>query len=184
MADLTTLAAVKEYLGQKDTATTDDALLSKLISRASAFIVTYSSREYLSQTYNETRDGNGSNRLILKNQNVTAVASVVIDGQSIPIGGSPQTPGFWFSGRWVYLNGYRFSLGFGNVQIIYTAGYETVPADVEQVCIELVANKYKRRDRIGEVSKNLNGMVVSYSTSDLSDDHKSILDFYESNVPI
>jgi hypothetical protein len=184
MADLTTLAAVKEYLGQKDTATTDDALLSKLISRASAFIVTYANREFLSKAYTETRDGNGSNRLILKNQNVTAVASVTIDGEEIPAGGSSTKQGFWFSGRWVYLNGYRFSLGFGNVNIVYTAGFATVPADVEQVCIELVANKYKRKERIGEVSKNVNGMVVSYSTTDLSSDHREILDLYESVVPV
>jgi len=184
MSDFTTLAAVKEYLGQKETATTDDALLSKLISRASAFIVTYTSREFLTKSYDETRDGNGATRLILRNQNVTAVASVAINGQPISPGGSITKQGFWFSGRWIYLNGSRFPLGFGNINIAYTAGFATIPADIEQVCIELVANKYKRKERVGEVSKNINGMVVSFSTTDLSTDHRDILDFYESNIPV
>lgn len=184
MADFTTLAAVKEYLGQKETATADDALLAKLITRASAFICTFTKREFLSREYTDFRNGNGSNRMILINQDVTAVSSVTINGRSIPPGGSSQKSGFWFSGRWVYLTGYRFDIGMSNVEIVYIAGFETIPADVEQVCIELVASKYKRKDRIGESSKNINGQVVSYTKADISPDNRLILEFYENNIPV
>ena len=57
MADLTTLANVKGWLGV--TATTDDALLSRLISAASDYVQTWLNRTIATQTYSETRDGSG-----------------------------------------------------------------------------------------------------------------------------
>lgn len=107
-------------------------------------------------------------------------------GYNVPAREEEKGTGFYFvpQDRWIYLNGYRFNVGMANVNVVYTAGFSSVPADIEQVCIELVANKYKRKDRIGEVSKNLNGMVVSYSTSDLSSDHKEILAIYSQVAPI
>ena len=41
----------------------------------------------------------------------------------------------------------RFCHGFQNIIIRYTAGYTTIPADLEQVCIDLVKIYYDMRDK-------------------------------------
>lgn len=46
--------------------------------------------------------------------------------------------------------------------------YSYVPADLEQLCIELVAERYRYKDRIGQTSKSMGGQeTVAYSITDL-----------------
>jgi hypothetical protein len=71
MADLTTLANVKGWLGV--TATTDDALLTRLISAASDYVQKWLNRTIAVQPYTETRDGTGGYVLPLSNYPVSAV---------------------------------------------------------------------------------------------------------------
>lgn len=181
--DFTTLADLKSYLNLNNT--NDDALLARMISAGSAFLVTYLARDILSNTYSEMRNGNGSNRMMLKNSPVTAVSSITVYGQTIPSGGAAGVKtGYWFDSKQIYLYGYQFSLGHGNVVINYTAGYSTIPLDLEQVCIELVSVKFKRRQRIGEDSKDFGGQTVSFAKRDLSPDHTDLLAKYKRVVPI
>ncbi|HUN48020.1 MAG TPA: hypothetical protein VMU85_15930, partial [Stellaceae bacterium] len=60
----------------------------------------------------------------------------------------------------------------------YTAGYPATPPEVEQACIELVALRYRERERIGHVSKSLAGETVAFSQKDMSDDIRTILSVY------
>ena len=175
--DLTTLANVKQYLGI--TASASDALLQQLISAASAFIGNYTSRNFLTQTYTEMMNGTGSSRLMVKHTPLISVSSVIINGLPVAAGGSSQIPGFWSDSKFIYLNGYRFTVGFSNVALVYSAGYDIAPLDVEQIAIELTVNKYKRKDRIGENSKNLAGQVISYSIVDLSAENQKLLGKYK-----
>lgn len=115
-SDLTTLDKVKEYLSVKGP--TDDALLQRLISAASAFLLGQMNR----------REGLEYN--------------------------------------------YQF-----------TQGLPEVPADVDFACCELVALRYKEKDRIGEISKNLAGQTVSYSQKDISDFGRSVIDQYKRVTP-
>ena len=55
------------------------------------------------------------------------------------------------------MRGYVFTRRAQNVVVTYTAGYDTVPPDIAQACIELVCQRYRERTRIGEVSKALGG---------------------------
>ena len=116
--DLTTLANIKEYLNQKSTVTTDDALLQRLITAASAFLLGQMNR----------REG--------------------LDYD------------------------YQFAKGFARV-----------PADIEFACCELVALRYKEKDRIGEISKNLAGQTTSYSQKDLSKFGRSVIKNYKRVTP-
>lgn len=177
--DFTTLTEVKEYLGIAETSTKDDSLLGKLISRASSFICNYVSTSFLQADYVEQRDGNDSMRLMLRNLPVTNVSSVIINGQNIPPGGNSQKNGFWFDDTFVYVNGYRFNRGMSNVSISYTAGFATIPIDVEMTCIELVASKYKRKDRIGKTSDGLAGQQTNYTISDLTAEQKKTINSYK-----
>jgi hypothetical protein len=179
--DLTTLDNVKGWLSPPLTTTGDDALLTRLVTAASQFIQTWLNRAIASQTYSETRDGNGGQRLVFANTPVTAVASLTIDGGAIPSAPSPHWRGYIFGATTLYLQGCRFEPGFQNVVVSYTAGYESTPPEIEQACIELVTLRYKERDRIGQVSKNLAGEVVAFTQKDMPADVQTLIDQYRRN---
>ncbi|MEP7299158.1 MAG: head-tail connector protein [Burkholderiales bacterium] len=179
---LTTLENVRAWLNV--TSTADDALLTRMIEAASAFIETWLGRKILSANYVETRDGALGTRLITRNYPVTAVASVVSDGITIPLAASVSEHGYVFWPWGLALRGHGFTRGYGNVVISYTAGYASVPADIEQACCELVGLRYKERDRIGFVSKTLAGETVTFSTKDMSASIKTTLQGYKAVVPV
>ena len=183
--DLTTLANVKAYLSPPLATTADDALLSRLITAASQFIQTWLNRTIASATYTDTRNGTGGTRLFLRNRPVTAVSAVAVDGISIQASSAvPNGSGYLFDDSSVYLIGYSFTKGAQNVVIQYTAGYAATPPEIEQACIAFVVLRYKERDRIGQVSKNLGGEIVSFQQKDMSPDVATLLDQYRNVVPL
>lgn len=180
MADLTTLANAKQWLGV--TTSADDALLSRLVSAASDYIQTWLNRTIQSQAYTETRDGTGGAKLSLANYPATAVSLVSVDGISIPPSAGVNSPGYLFSPTQIILRGYSFTRGIQNVTLAYTAGFATTPNEIEQSAIELVSLRYKERDRIGLVSKGLAGETISYSQKDFSDAIETTLTNYKKVV--
>lgn len=195
MADLASLSDVKAWLqtGQQPYPPTDDALLARLITAASDFIVTWLSRPIASANWQETRDGKGGSRMQLWATPVTAILGVAFrngDGLipipalpgSTPSGivtipaasqqiivptftGSTGALGYTFTPTELCLWGWTFYRGFQNVIVQYTGGYTTVPGDIQQACIELVVRKYRERTRIAEHSRSLGGAeTVAYST--------------------
>jgi len=176
--DLTTLANVKGWFAPPLITTADDALLTRLVTAASQFIQSWLDRTLAQQGYTETRDGGGGSSLAFANTPVSAVSALAIDGIAIPPASDAVSPGYAFSATRLYLRGYAFTRGVRNVTLSYTAGYAATPPEVEQACIELVALRYKERDRIGHVSKSLAGETVSFSQKDMSDDIKTLLSLY------
>src|SRR6266478_6375740 len=170
--DLTTLADVKAWLqtGQSAFPTTDDALLTRLITAASQFIQTWLNRRIVEADYFELRDGTGGKRLQFGSFPVSAVLSLTIDGQIIPAAVSSWAPGYTFSPTQLALRGYSFTRRAQNVMVTYTAGFTTTPPEVAQACIELIGLRYRERTRVGEVSKAIGGgETVTYSQKDMSD---------------
>jgi hypothetical protein len=54
--------------------------------------------------------------------------------------------------------------------------YSFIPGDVEQACIELIGERYRAKDRIGESSKSIGGQeTVSYVTAAKNDFVKELL---------
>ena len=185
--DLTTLADVKAWLqtGQAAFPSSDDALLTRLISASSQYIQTWLNRQIASANYLETRDGTGGNRLQFACFPVTAMLSLTIGGQVVPATTSGGAAGYSFSATQLSLLGYCFNRGAQNVVVSYTAGYSTTPPDVVQACIDLVALRYRERARIGEVSRSLGGAeTVAYSQKDMSDAIKTLLQQYRLVAPI
>jgi Phage gp6-like head-tail connector protein len=128
MADLTTLADVKAWLGRSDT--NSDALLTALITRASRQICSYLQRPLLlPRNVTETRDLSGGRSLLLKEWPVLSIASVTVGGIALPQA-STQIPG-WALDAWngappgrpqaLWLRGYDFG---GDVEVNYQAGYQ------------------------------------------------------------
>jgi hypothetical protein len=112
--DLTTLGDVKSWLqtGQNAFPTTDDALLTRLITAASQFIQTWLNRQITSQDWIETRDslGNvlGPNdvRYQFAAFPVTAVSRVIVDGIVVPAIPTPAQSGAAAVGTMAAQRGY------------------------------------------------------------------------------
>lgn len=183
MADLTTLDAVKAWAGIKGAA--DDDLLKALITAQSAYIQTWLNRTLAVTQYTEMRDGvaNGDT-LVLGNYPVTEVTAVTINGQPIPASPDYVASGYWFDDIAIYLAGYRMTKGRRNVKVVYKAGYADVPPELAQACTELVAFRYKERERIGHQSKSLGGETVAFTVKDFPPDVQTILNNYRKVVPI
>lgn len=160
--DLTTLANVKAFIPSMGTVTTFDALLGRLITAASSWIKSYLNRDILTTTYVETLDGTGTTGLMVGQYPITALTSLVVDGKDV-------TADAIFNRRMIRLKTGKFYTGVGNVVVNYTTGYAAAPSDLEQACIELVAWRFRERERLGLASKSLQtgGEVESYQTTDV-----------------
>lgn len=184
--DLTSLADVKAWLqtGQSAFPTTDDGLLARLISAASQYVQTWLNRRIPMADYLEVRDGTGGQRLQFACFPVSAVLSLTIDGIAIPPAPTPSpstvsASGYVFSSTELALRGYKFVRGAQNVVFSYTAGYSAIPPELAQACIELVALRYRDRQRIGEISKTVGGgETVNYSQKDMSAAISTLLQHY------
>ena len=156
---LTTKEKVKEYLGI--TVTDYDDLLDSLISRMSTFIEQYCNRSFDEAEHTEQYDGTLRNSgLIRLNQiPVSAIASIHDDttrafGTETLIEASKYV--FYGDSGVVQLDhGYEFKIGYQNIKVVYTAGYATIPGDLEQATIELVAYKFQVRGKEGIRSEKL-----------------------------
>jgi hypothetical protein len=164
--DLTAIADLKAWVVINNVA--DDTLLARLITAVSKRIVTYCSRAFAQAAYTDAYDGKDTLALPFENFPVSAVSSLTIDGTVIPASPAPTSlnpavPGYRFSETMLSLIGcYRFTRGYQNVIVAYTAGYTTIPEDVAQACIEWCAVRYRERDRIGHRSKSIAGETVSF----------------------
>lgn len=125
---LTTLSSVKAYL-KLGNESTDDALLNELIKACSTAIENYCQRKFGVDTYEEEYDGSGKPFLLLQNYPVTSITSVEVDEQVIDTGEYKvrKNNGMLFrKGIWPQ--------GVMNITVIYSAGLDEVPSDVELAC--------------------------------------------------
>jgi hypothetical protein len=202
MSDLATLADVKAWLstGERALGPRDDAMMARLITSASSFIESWLARPIGLAHWREIRDGPGGERGYRMQLAVTPVVDVdLLNICGRQIANVPLVPtqqmslnqvGYFFDATSVILRGDRFQRGIGNVIVEYTAGYDPIPGDIEQACIEMVVRKYRERTRIGETSRSLGGAeTVAYSTvmfsrRDMGTDIEALLWQYRQAAPI
>lgn len=175
--DLTTLENVRQFLAVKNT--TDDELLTSLITRASQFMETLCSQSLKSKTITERFDGSGGFRQFVTVSPIISVASVVVDGINVPSAGTSTTAaGYRIGHAHIIRNLEKFPVGIENVEITYTAGLATIPTDLEQACIHLVAYWYRKNTHIGEASKALAGGSTTFDMSEMPSDVKLTINNY------
>ena len=172
MPQLTTLAAVKAYLGIDHD--NDNDLLETLVGAESKIIESWLGRKYGTISYTDIFSGSGGTEHLFRNYPVTAVTSLTIDGKTIDEAETIQDTGYMVYDNRLLLFGHVFSWGKNNCRAEYNAG-EDVPADVGQACIELAAIRYKNRDRIGLKSKGLAGETITYDRKAIPDEIKVML---------
>lgn len=193
--DLVTLSAVKEWLGIELTNTDADALLGRVISATSEMIKQYLNNDITSQEYTETYDGFGGDWMVLRRYPVTAVGGLWFSGQAIPAATGNGRNVAWKNGyvlleesggnQRLVLFDKLFPNQRSSVVVTYTAGYATIPMDLQQVAWELVGSRYKMMERIGYTSKALGGQeTVSFAPNRMDDYSMSILNQYRRVTPI
>jgi len=160
---LCALQDVKTYLAI--TSASEDDVLTALIAAASGDIGNYCNRTFEQATYTETRNGNGADRMGVRQSPIVSVQSVSVDGLAVPAAPDAVSDGYVFSDTAIYIRNrgrhgfpsapWCFARGVQNVALAYTAGYATIPADLNQACVELVAWKRAKRQRIDKTSETL-----------------------------
>jgi len=181
---LTTLANAKEFLKIPVSETEDDSILNRIITAADAFVKNYCGRVLeaadLTELHSTTK---GQVVLVLDEYPVNSVTSLHDDperafGADTLIATTDyvvdKAEGI------IRLDGVYFAGGLQNVQVVYNAGYTTVPADLEQATLELVAQKYHSYDKIrqGIESRSFNGESVSFFMGEMLKETRAVLDRY------
>jgi hypothetical protein len=151
--DLTTLDAVKAWLALKTN--DDDILLQRLITAESKAIEKVLQRPVLAERRTDFIQSYGSATIMPPVTPIQEIAVVLLDGEEVPVR---------HDGLQVWRTDGLFWPRNSRIQVTYIAGYDEVPLDIEQACIELVAFHYRGRDRIGHASKSIAGETVSFIT--------------------
>lgn len=183
MADLTTLAAVKSYVGI--TSSADDEQLTSLITAYSEWARSVMSRDITVQSYVSWSSGRGGVSMLVREWPIVSVTALAIEGVTIPAAPAWNAYGYRFAERSITLSGgIIFPIGFDNVRVAYSAGFAVIPADIAQAINELVGLRYKMRDKIEWSSKSLAGETVSLVTKDMPDSVRTVLRNYTNVVPV
>lgn len=185
--DLCTVADVVGFLGGSVSA---DAQLEIqfLVTACSQAAASFCSRNFITRSYTEARNGTGTSSIVLRESPVTAITSVYIGTLPIPAGAPGGSVGYLIDDGILYLlNGPPFPRGVQNVVVSYTAGYtdltnpatSTIPMDLRQAIVEAVSVTFKRRQNLGVSSKTIAGESISYILSQWPASSKAVLGYYQ-----
>ncbi len=189
--DLTTLANVKGRAEVKSN--TEDSEIQRLITAFSQHVYVRTGRRALNQVtdFLEAYDGNGARELRLLDSPITALRSVKINNVSQTISTSYGIPGLAITGNGKYIGFVhgafgRFVKGIQTIQVDYSAGYDGVPADLEDACCEAVAIAVKRKAWLDLKSKSISVQggagTTSYRDWELPPHVERVLDSYTRKV--
>lgn len=199
MNDLVQMDQVKDWLGIPFTNTDDDGTIQFLISAFSQYVLNKTGVSSFTsvQQYNEIYDGNGATRMFVNNTPIQSLISLTIGAFSPPVSTSTVYPGIYIelSKKSIAFRAqagsfyppsaiypYFFLQGQGNIQIVYTAGFSSVPFDLGEACMAAVAINYKRKDYIDLASRSLSAGggsgTTTYRNWGLPPEINEVIEFY------
>jgi hypothetical protein len=191
-AALTSVAYVKDFGGIA--ISNYDSYLQNRIYAISQAISSYCRRTFTQQTYTEVLDGPGSTELMLGHSPVQSITSLTTNINSnfptpiLPanIIVNPNTGILSInpsSTQWQWFNYQPQS-----IQVVYQAGYVTIPLDIQDICAEAVMLLYYKMtgnqditlvsEQIGDYSRTSRADIQKL----LSDDMKSTLNRYREEI--
>ena len=181
MTALTTIESVKSYLSI--TSEADDAVIARLVQACSEYIQSWLTRDLGLQEYTDIFDGTDGNTHMFSAYPVANVTNLKINNRDIPSAQDQTQSGFILAERKLALRGYYFTKGLMNCSVTYTAGFVEIPKDIEQAAIEMIAIRYRSRDRVGVVSKSLAGESITFDQNDMPEFIKTKLINYRKVIP-
>lgn len=168
---LVTLAKYKEYLKIGSSDTTRDAELTDMASAVEKRIKTFLNRDLETASYVEIYNGTDCGELPLRQTPITAITKVEeyegLDSTNTEVwvtyalGTDYERLFIPTTAHAIMMYGRDFSYGMQNYRITYTAGYSTIPADIQLACKELLKvtwdNSPVNQGRLGFLSTSANG---------------------------
>jgi hypothetical protein len=163
---LVTLNVAKDYLEIPLANTAQDTRIERHINAASQMFERWTSRKLKRQTHTEQHDGKGSNTIMLLEWPCVKPSRVCVDSAwTFAVGDDVQSTEFDVFGEGtLVLRSSTFPRGTRNVLVTYLAGYDPVPADLEEACLLMIDFLYSHRNdrRSGVKAKTKNGETVTY----------------------
>jgi len=197
---LVTNTQIKDYINIASGTTTWDTLLTTLAARAQRIVDRHCNRTLEEASYTEDISGLGMPYIIVANTPVTALTSVSslareTDGTETATALDVGTYRYNSeTGEITLLNSQsawgedygpvrvmapRFSPGFRNYRVVYTAGYTsgTVPTDIAQAIIDIAAELFKMRQvNPGMASEAIGGPSYTAKTeAEMAERHTRLL---------
>lgn len=170
LIDLTTL---KKYMQIADT--DRDDVLNLYIPAVSAAIEDYCNRKFNQANYDELVDGTGLNFMDDLQYPITTFTSLTIDDEVIDAGDYK-----------VYLNegvvkmNFIIRAGNQNVRRVYTAGYATIPEQIQLATYITLSSVFEKSNRFSVVSEGGNGITTkTFLAGDIPDYAKTLLKNYK-----
>lgn len=191
MSDLTTLANVKQWAPIASTTTSDDTLISRLITACSNDFQRATLRpDLLEADYTEVQNGDGSSRMTLFHWPINEITTLTIGGTAVAASPDKIQPGYYVDEDidpervyQLYLIGQCFTDGAA-VSIQYSAGYETTPDDIEQAVIDWIVYRYKGRPNAGASRRRSSeGEGVDVEQVDAPPTTLAVIERYKRRLP-
>lgn len=198
--DLIALDQVKSWCSIAETNTDDDSILQFFITSFSQYVLNRTGIDSFNSVvqYTDTYDGNGNERLFVRNPPIQTLISVVAGTFSFPQSSGPSISGVFVEDSQksiafrsqvgvlyppMAIYPYYFPRGIGNIQVTYMGGYNSVPYDLQEICMEEIAILYVRQDWKDLASKSLavGGVTgtTTYRSWHLQPRSEAILHFYQ-----
>lgn len=166
---IVTLNQAKAYLKIPLAETTKDSHVEFLINSASQYLEMECDRWLVKRTtITEYQDGRRQNIIVLKQWPVLSVASLRIDIDSKFTDAAtlvdPTDYAITDEDTALMLLNQVFPNGHRAIKIVYSAGYDPVPYDLQEACLWVCYWKDRIRDAgdIGRSTKNKEGESISY----------------------
>lgn len=181
---LTTLAQAKSQLAIPGV--TEDARVEMFINAASARIERFCDRRFKQASYSEYHHGRGQNLLLPLEYPIISIAEIRVSDDKVWTEGLvPSTDYFIVDyDQAIQYLGY-FPSGFGNIRLMYSAGYATIPSDLEMACLWYVEWYFKHRDRgdMGRTSISKGDESVGVLDASPKMIQEILLDYKRTEIP-
>jgi hypothetical protein len=183
---LVILDDVKDVIGIDQAESAHDEKLERMINAASWFCNNYTHRKLKSRALTEYYNGDGTNTLLTNEYPITVLTSVyddlaraygadtLIDSGDLVI--VPDDLAYS-----IVYDGGAFLPGLRNLKVTYTAGYTTVPWDLQEAALELCAFYWDNFENklFGKMSVTLADGSVHMETTKIPASVLRILDLYK-----
>ncbi len=189
---LVTISEVKT--GEGITGSTHDTVLTALVSAVTALFENVCRRTFASTVYTDVEyDGTGTDKLILANPPITDISSIKIaSNRNFGAATALASSRYVFDDAGVVTlvpasgatsiilggDGGIFPKGHRVVQISYTGGFATIPADLKQAAILMCSTWMNRRRRGGVLSTTVGSETVTFQQREIPIEVMAILSRY------
>lgn len=179
---LCTVEEVKDFGRLVNLSSDSEDEVERLIDAVGSLFNKYTNRTLGLVSLTEIHNGDGTGKLFPKNYPIITVRNLNEDSSRVFGASTLIDPDDYSIIDDVYIQLHDTSFGedIQNVEIEYVSGYDPIPPDIKQACIEQVLWLFKKGEghRIGQSAKTQGDSTISFRTSALLEEVKLVLNLY------